>query len=151
MPGDTRENVALDSVDFAEVRDAFEKAGHSHGEATELGRLARRSALALRRRLAVRPGLHRPGWVDAGSATIQRRALLLNSWSDHSEGDREVVARVLGQDYGSVLDELVRMGARDGDPMVAVIDGQWHLVSPMDSVQSGHVSVPPAATNADTM
>jgi hypothetical protein len=133
VPSSDRADVVLPPVDGRAVTDALRAAGLDWAAAAELGRLARRSLLALRRGLAVRPELHRPGWSAQGADSLRRRVLLLTSWNQASAGDREVVARLVGREYDSIEDELRRLAAAAEDPMVSVVDERWHVVSPMDA------------------
>jgi hypothetical protein len=133
VPSSDRADVVLPPVDAREVTDALRAAGLEWAVAAELGRLARRSLLALRRRLAVRPELHRPSWSAPGADSLRRRILLLTSWNQASAGDREMVAQLVRQDYEAIEDELRKLAGVPEDPMVSVVDERWHVVSPMDA------------------
>lgn len=130
--GDTAD-ILLAPVDSRPVTEALRAEGLDDGRAAELGHLARRSILALRRRLAVRPELHRPSWSAPGAGSLQRRVLLLNTWDEQVGGDCEIVSRLIGTDYSTAEDELLRMAGIPEAPMVANLDGCWHVVSPMDA------------------
>lgn len=126
-------DIILPAVDPRQVTEALRSEGLDAGRAAELGHLARRSILALRRRLAARPELHRPGWSALGAGAMLRRVLLLNTWDQDVDGDREVVSQLIGTDYSTIEDELLRMAGAPEAPMVANLDGCWHVVSPMDA------------------
>jgi hypothetical protein len=112
---------------------SLEADGVSAHDSRSFGALARRSLLALRRRLAVRPIIHQPSWANPGAGVIRRRALLLSGWNQTWAGDRSEVAELMGQPYQLVEDELRTLASAADDPMVAIVDERWHLVSPMDT------------------
>lgn len=131
--GSDRADIVLPPVSSRLVTEALETEGVAYRDAHDFGELARRSLLALRRRLAVNPLLHRPGWADPGADTLLRRMLLANAWNQTKQGDREAVERLVGQSYQAVEDSLRALAAVPDDPMVAIIDERWHVVSPMDA------------------
>lgn len=125
-------DVTVPPVSGHEIAEALKVEGLDRREAEELGELARRSLLAFRRRIAVQPALHRPTWAEPPIDRIHRRLLLVDRWHELSEGDREALASLAEEDDASIDDQLSTIAGAD-DPMVAVVDGLWHVVSPKDT------------------
>ena len=133
VPGIEQADIVLPPVDSKVVADQLEVLGESLDIAHDLGALARRSLVALRRHYATNPGLHRPDWAAGPVGATLRRSLLLNRWNQAWVGDREVVERLCSQSYMTVEEKLKRLAVSADDPPLAIIDEQWHLVSPADA------------------
>lgn len=132
VAGGTRVDVVLPPVDPRIIVDRLREHGTDFYVASEQGALARRSLLALRRRLAVQPELHRPDWAMAPIPALLRRILLLGSWNRGIAADRDAVERMVGDRYERV-EESLRSYASAGDPFVALVDDYWHVVSTTDA------------------
>lgn len=131
-PGGTRADVTLPPVEQRAVEEYLRERGTDFYLANELGGLARRSLLALRRRLGVHPELLRPEWAREPLPPILRRVLLAGSWNRGIEADRRAIERLTGEVYSSVEDAL-RSYTNVGDPFIALVDERWHVVSTMDA------------------
>lgn len=128
-PHSDRGDVVLGLIDGEAIANALRA---SAGERSyELGALARRSLVALRRRISVRPGV-RPEWASAHPSKAVRAALLLTSWDESCEADRSAVAAVAGVPYDDAREQLLNLAYGD-DPLLARTGGLWHLVSPPDA------------------
>lgn len=116
---------------------ALEAMGLPHDRARELGGLARRSMLALRRRLATSASVIRPAWAapEAGPSLIPM--LLFGGFNEGAAGDREALAALAGEPYDTVLAHLVRW-AGEADPPVRRVGGVWYLVSKADAWEALH-------------
>lgn len=125
-------DVVVPPVAGEQVAESLAAAGMDRDQARHLGELARRSLLAYRRRLAVQPALHLPAWAEPPVDRIHRRLLLVDRWRDDRDGDHDAVARLVEEDHRSVDDQLTAI-AGTGDPMLAVVDRIWHVVSPRDT------------------
>ncbi len=145
VPGSQQADINLPQVDGRAVSNRILELGEDFVTAEELGALARRSLLALRRRLATSPALYTPDWARGAIGPTLRRGLLLNRWNRTSEGDREIVARLFDQPYERVEEDLGHTDASIGDPPFAIVDEQWHAVSPADS----WILVGPQMTSTD--
>lgn len=132
-PGSDRADITVPPVSSRLAAEAFDAQGLSHRESREYGALARRSLLALRRRLALKPSLHEPTWAAPGADTVRRRVLLANTWNQTKPGDREALEALIGQEYSAIEDALRTLASGPDDPMVAIVDERWHVVSPMDA------------------
>lgn len=130
VPLGDRADVMLEPIDTAAVVEAIRTVD---AEApSELGSLARRSFPALRRRLALRRELMTPVWATGTVSPAVRAALLLTSWHDGSVADQEVLAALAGVRYQDVREEFRQFSVGD-DPLFAVTDQHWHIVSPVDA------------------
>lgn len=132
-PGSDRADIAVPAVSSQLAAEALEAQGVSHRDSREYGALARRSLLALRRRVALKPSLHEPTWAAPGADTVRRRVLLANTWNQTKPGDREALEALIGQQYSAIEDALRTLASGPDDPMVAIVDERWHVVSPMDA------------------
>ncbi len=140
VPGSSQADIVLEAADSEAVASLVQSVDKDTNTAYELGALARMSLLALRRRLAVNPELHRPSWAGSHIDSTMRRSLLLNSWNETSEGDRRVVERFVGCSYGEATEALRRLDP--GDAPMILTDEQWHVVSPADAwtLLSDHIT-----------
>ena len=140
VPGSSQADIKLEAADSEAVASLVQSVDKDTNTAYELGALARMSLLALRRRLAVNPELHRPSWAGSHIDSTMRRSLLLNSWNETSEGDRRVVERFVGYSYGEATEALRRLDP--GDAPMILTDEQWHVVSPADAwtLLSDHIT-----------
>ncbi|MEH0986141.1 hypothetical protein [Micromonospora sp. CPCC 205556] len=130
-PGATGD-IAVPPVDGQAVAAEMQAAGLAHERAWSLGRLARRSLLALRRTLANNPIPLTPSWVSEPDV-IRRRLLLLGSWFGAGEHDRSLVERCVGRPYEEVHEAALRLAAVPEVPFVAQMTEQWHLLSAEDA------------------
>lgn len=101
-------------------------------KADDLATLARRSLMALRRKLAISPEVQRPEWAKAAEARTLLPAMLVGGWNDTLAGDREVIAKLARKPYEDVNDRLAR-AANEPDPPVRRVGDAWLLVSKEDS------------------
>lgn len=130
VPVGARADVVLEPVETATAVEAIRTL---NAEAPyDLGVLARRSFPALRRRLAVRQELMTPEWATGGISSAVRAAMLLMSWHDASAADREVLAALAGTTYEGAREQLQQFTLGD-DPLLALTDQRWHVVSPVDA------------------
>lgn len=125
-------DVVVPPVSGSQISELLQVEGIERRDAEELGELARRSLLAFRRRVAVQRAIHRPPWAEPPVDRMLRRLLLADRWHDHSQGDHDALARLAGEDYAAVEDQLTTI-AGTHDPMIAVVDRLWHVVSPKDT------------------
>ncbi len=135
IPGCMSADIVLPPVSSRIVSERLKLQGCASRDADELGALARRSLLALRRHLATRSELHRPKWANQGAESLTRLVLLANCWNETISGDRDLVEQFVGRPYQDISDELRQQAADPDDPMVAIIDERWHVVAPSDAWQ----------------
>lgn len=147
----TRDCIVVPRLDSRAVTEALNSAaargrGIDFHRAQILGSVARRSASALRRELAVDPMIRVPDWArtDTGTSLTARQAkmaaLLAGQWmrgsSEHpgASGDRQALVRLAGGsvDYEAIELELNGLAAGP-DPMVVVSGSTWRLVNPNEA------------------
>ncbi len=131
VPGSDQADIKLEAVDSDVAAQRLGGAVKDLHTAHELAGLARMSLLALRRHLAVRPELHRPGWASGPMPSTLRRSLLLGGWEESREGDTQVVEELTGQEYEAVADALRQLDR--GDAPIITTGDQWHAVAHSDT------------------
>jgi hypothetical protein len=104
----------------------------SEPNASELGYLARRSLLALRRKLAVVPGLYTPPWATAPDSIV-RRLSLVGSWRAEQVGDRAVLAAIAEETYARVASRAQELRTGDDMPFLDVVQDEWYVVAREDA------------------
>jgi hypothetical protein len=126
-------DIELPAIDAGDAKDALQRAGmKDERRADQDGRLARRSLLSLRRRLATKPELLTPSWAQPPGSRLIRGVLLAGRWITKADGDREVIEELVGKQDDALREALDGL-ASDEDPLVAAVDGIWALVSPYDA------------------
>ena len=131
VPRGSQSDIVLEAVDSETVTARMRASGRDTHTAHDLGTLARRSLLALRRRLAVKPELHRPPWAGSHIEANIRRSLMLNNWNETSVGDRRIVERFMECSYEEATEALRRLDP--GDAPMIVTDERWYVASPADA------------------
>src|SRR6266568_2767733 len=126
-------DIDLPPIDSNDAAAALRVAGIDNDRrAEELGRLARRSLVALRRNIANRPELHVPIWARPPVGRELRAALLAGCWQDGGDGDRSILEALSGVEYEGLRETLTTLAARE-DPFLATVGRSWALVSPFDA------------------
>lgn len=126
-------DISLSNLDADSVSSSLQRAGlEPRDKADELGRLARRSLTALRRRLAKKPALVRPRWAQSPVPRAVRAMLMLGSWADHYDGDRLAAEALCGTPYEEFRSECLALSSGE-DPFLAAVGSTWHVVSPVDA------------------
>jgi hypothetical protein len=126
---DTR---TLEPLEEKAAAKELERLGLMPGRASELAMTARRSMMAFRRTIAIRPELQQPAWAKAATARVLLPALLAKAWEENHPGDRQAVASIAGSSYDELKEHLLRW-ANESDPPIRRIDETWYLVSPEDA------------------
>jgi hypothetical protein len=117
-------------------RDAAERELKAMGlpddRARELAGVARRSLLALRRRLAASAAVSRPEWAtpDVGSSVLP--IFFLGAVNDATPGDAEALSLLAGEPAEAAVARLARLAA-EPDPPVRRVGTVWYLVSKEDA------------------
>ena len=101
-------------------------------DAWEQAALARRSMTAFRRSRAIALSLRSPSWAEPAVARRLVGPLMIGSWNESHEGDRDAVAGVAGSGYDEVVGALLPF-ANTTDPLVRRRGSLWYLVSPQDA------------------
>jgi len=133
--GEGRRSTALVELPRPRREDAkaaLLEMGYAEEKVEDLATLARRSPLALRRKLAVREYVKRPRWAESAEARSLLPAMLIGAWEGTNAGDREVVGRLAGRPYGEFEDDLIRW-ANESDPPVRRVGDTWLIASKEDA------------------
>lgn len=117
-------------------RDAAERElkamGLADDRARELAGLARRSLLALRRRLASSAAVSRPAWASRDVAPSVLPIFFLGAVNDDAPGDAEALSLLAGEPADAAVGRLARLAA-ETDPPVRRVASVWYLVSKEDA------------------
>jgi hypothetical protein len=137
IPGGRDEPSSSDTVSVPRLqRDHAKQAllgmGLQEERADDLATLARRSMMALRRKLAMIPEVQRPAWAAPAEARALLPAMLVGGWNDSLAGDRDVIAKLARKPYEDVNDTLARL-ANVPDPPVRRVGDAWLLASKEDA------------------
>lgn len=133
-------DVELPPIDHGLAAAELSRLGVPADKADDAARLARRSLIALRRHVAVKPELHTPAW-STEPTRFHRAVLMVGSWQD-SEGDLKILGELAGMsedDLRERIDEVV-VGE---DPFIDALDASWALVSQSDAWQFLHTRIRP--------
>lgn len=115
-----------------DVKEALQEMKLSTERLEDLATLARRSLMALRRKLAVKPPIKRPEWAAPAEARALLPAMLVGAWESTNAGDREVVATLAKKPYGDVESDLARW-SNESDPPVRKVGDAWLIASKEDA------------------
>jgi addiction module HigA family antidote len=122
LPRPRREDVKETLVDMGLPTERVE----------DLATLARRSLMAFRRKLAVKPQVKRPEWAEPAEARALLAAMLVGAWETTNAGDQEVVAKLAKKPYDDVESDLVRW-SNESDPPVRKVGDTWLIASKEDA------------------
>lgn len=119
------------------AKQALDEMGQSGERAEDLATLARRSLSALRRKLAIAPGVQVPAWAQPNEARNLIAPLLAGAWKDSSKGDRSALSDLAGIPYEQFQHHAVSsVNAPDppllrvGDVwMIAAREDAWRLIA----------------------
>lgn len=131
---DAKSSSALEipRLNRANAKQALVNMGISDKRAENFATLARRSFLALRRKLAVNAAVQTPFWAKPSEARNLLSILLVGGLNDAYEKDREAVAKVSQTTYEAVTGNFIRW-ANESDPPLRRIGNTWLIASKEDS------------------
>ncbi len=115
-----------------DAKKALLEMGYAEEKVEDLATLARRSPLALRRKLAVHEHVKRPKWAEPPEARSLLPAMLIGAWEGTNAGDREIVGRLAGRPYEEFENDLVGW-ANVPDPPVRSVGETWLIASKEDA------------------
>lgn len=110
----------------------LEEMGIESTKAYDLSDKVGRSLLALRRQLATVPWVKKPRWVESGDLTELIPALLIGTWNEHKQGDRDIVSKIANCDYESYIKKLTYW-LRIEDSPIRKTAGVYQIVSIVDA------------------
>lgn len=114
------------------AQDALKAMGLPEDRADEFATFARRSLLALRRKLAISPQMRRPEWAALDEARAMVPTLLAGSWNEGQDGDQTILATLAGCPYEQHARDMARL-ANASDPPVRRVGTTWLLVDKEDA------------------
>jgi hypothetical protein len=133
LPAGADVDHELPAIDPEGAREALTEVGIADEDRSrELAYLARRSVLALRRSLAVAPGLHSPAWAHPPTDRATRAALLAGRWNDGGPGDLAVISELAALEGDDLREPLEQLATAE-DPLVVRLGRSWALTSPYDA------------------
>ena len=129
MQSDVLDLPRVPRIAFHEV---LRGAGLGKEEADALAWETGRSIPVLRRRRALAPELHRPGWADTTGTRHVLPLIFAGSWDESNEHDRAAMSSLAGQRYDDLGLALTRL-ANQPDPPVRKVGDVWRLIAPVDA------------------
>ena len=135
-PGGT--GVTLPQLGREETLEALAKMGLSETKARALVRSTARRLPIMRRRLVDEAGGPIPEWATSSTPYSLVALVLVGQWDDDQEGDKAIVAEVVGQPYEAVQRDLTSLMSVPDSPLTKVgkrwrltsHEEAWHLLAP---------------------
>lgn len=126
------QTVVVPRLRREEAKQELINLGIPKDKAESLATLARRSLLALRRKLATVPEIQCPAWATPSEARTILPVLLAGKWIDSNQADQEIIAKLAKTSYENINQILARW-ANESDSPVRRIGNTWFLVSKEDT------------------
>ena len=124
--------VKIPRISRPQAASALKAMGVTTEKIGYLAGLARRSLIALRRRISIVPEVERPKWALPATANSLLAALFAGRWSAAYEADRDALAELAGKSYDEVRADHVRWSNED-DPPLRRVGEAWYLTSEEDA------------------
>jgi hypothetical protein len=124
--------LELSRQHVSQIKEVLLGLGLKEERALSLAKIARRSLMALRRKLAINPELHEPTWAKPEHAREIIPALLIGQWNDTKEGDRASVTKLTGLPYENAI-AIIGRWAQESDPPIRHVGDTWLLASKEDA------------------
>lgn len=131
-PDEEGDVIQIESLSRQSAAEALRELGFEQHRAYKMAGRARRSLTAFRRSLATSPAFRQPDWSKPAVARGLLPAVLVGSWKEGNERDREVIARLGAKPYEEVVERLVQWSI-GSDPLVRRKGDAWYLVSAQDA------------------
>jgi hypothetical protein len=128
---ETSTTVTVERLSVEEAAEALVATDIAKEKAADLAVLARRSMMAFRRRMAVRPEVQTPAWARPGQASSVLPFFMAGAWNESTPGDLEVLA-ALGQTESHRVVEAAMRWAREVDPPIRSVGQIWYIASKED-------------------
>ncbi|MBA4158494.1 MAG: hypothetical protein H0X65_13610 [Gemmatimonadetes bacterium] len=129
---DDERTVVLPRPSRHAAEQALLETGLSGARARDAAAVARRSPLALRRKLAISGARRAPAWAGSPSARVILAAVFAGGWNDRVDGDREVLATLSGLPYDDFAAQLLHWAAQ-ADPPVRRVGDTWLIAAKEDA------------------
>lgn len=122
----------LPRLNRANAEKALLDMGISENKVGKLATLARRSFLALRRKLAINPEIQIPKWAKPNEARNLLSILLVGGFNHSIQEDCDTISKISQSEYETINNTLVRW-SNEPDPPVRQIGNVWMIASKEDS------------------
>ena len=120
--------ITLPRLGRDETVSALEAMGLSEAKACALARSTARRLPIIRRQLIDEAGGPTPDWASPSTPHSIAALILIGQWEENHEGDRAIVANVVGQSYETVERDVTALMAVADSPLTKV-GGRWRFVS----------------------
>ncbi len=128
----SRNTLSIPRLSKEEAAKALIDIGMAEKQAQDLAKLARRSIQSFRRKLAISPEVQQPEWARPAEASSLLVPMLVGSWNDSIEGDRQAISTLAQTSYDEVCQVYVRW-SNESDPPLRHIGDSWFIVSREDA------------------
>jgi len=125
-------HILVPRVNRGEAETTLRAMGVPADRARQLGGVARRSMLTLRRRLAANPSLQVPRWADPAFGRSLIPILLAGQFNEGRDADLQALGALSPSGLSTLRDTLTRW-AEEVDPPIRRAGGVWYLVSKEDA------------------
>ena len=133
--------IRLPQLQAESARAALAVAGVPPEKVGELARIARRSLLMLRRRLAA-SGSALPQWAQPANGGELVPVVLAGAWREGNEADEKVLSRLADRPYAEISSLCTRWAAEEDMP-VRRVGPVWFCVSKPDAWDALHRLITP--------
>jgi hypothetical protein len=130
--GESDNTLKVPRLSRQEAKRILVESGVADEDASKLAKLASRSLLSFRRRVALLPEVQQPIWARPEHARSVVPAVLAGGWSSEMPGDREALGILAETTYDAVSSILTRW-ANDTDAPVRNVVSAWFLTSKDDA------------------
>lgn len=124
--------VVLPRPSRGDLEEALGRSGFEREAAVSAARAAGGSLSVLKRHISTIPSLQLPSWCSEAGPADFLPMLLIGSWNEANEVDRDVLSRLSGRPYGELQNLANRLMLVEDAPLTR-IESRWRLVSPEDS------------------
>lgn len=129
-PADKSSNagkIVLPTVDRDGFRNSLKSCGFDEHKITSLIQETKRETALLRRALGI--NIEKEEWLKPENNRFYLPAILLGSWDETREGDKELVAKFAKMDY-SEFDKGLQMLLNSSEPPLIKVGSVWQTSSP---------------------
>lgn len=121
------DKVVLPTVDRDGFRNSLKSCGLDERKITSLIQETKRESALLRRALGI--NIEKETWMKPENNRFYLPAILLGSWDEAREGDKELVERFSGMDY-SEFDKGLQLLLNSSEPPLIKVGSVWQVSSP---------------------
>ena len=119
--------LVLPPVDREGFRNSLKSCGFDDHKITSLIQETKRESALLRRTLEI--NIEKEAWMKPENNKYYLPAILLGSWDETREGDKDLAARFAGMDY-SEFDKGIQLLLNSDEPPLVKVGSIWQISSP---------------------